>query len=748
MASGRIRGITIEIDGDTKKLNSALKDVDSQLSTTKSALKDVEKLLKLDPDNVELLDQKQRLLNEAIETTKERLETLKGAFSDNMSTEEVDALNREIIATEQSLADYEEQAAAAGGATEDLGGDMKEAKGATEDAKEGWTESKAILAELAKEGLDKAAEACKKLAKAMAGAIGDSGEYADEIITMSTKYGISTEKLQEFSYMAELVDTDLGTITGATAKLTKQMGAAAEGNEAAAEKFAELGIDIRDANGDLKSADEVFMEVIDALGQMESGVERDNVAMELFGKSAQELNPLIETGSAGIAAYAQEAHDMGAVLDEEALQSLGEMDDSFQRVEQATTALKNSIGVALAPVITQISEGIANLSQWFQSLDSETQQTIVMIAGLAAAIVPAIAVVAKIVTTVQALSGVFSALSMGPAALVVAAIAAIIAIGVTLYQHWDEICEWASDLWESIKETFNNIKEGIANAWTSVKEKATEVWNNITSFLSETWTAIKTKVSETWNNIKEQTSETWNNVKTKLSDTWNGIKEKASETWVNMKKAVSDSWNNMKENIQEKGGGIKGTILALGENYVEAWKGAFNTIDQLTGGKLSAALSKVKEILGNIKSAFTDKLNAVKDFVKGIVDKIVGFFNFKWELPKIKLPHFSITGKFSISPPSMPKISVDWYKRAYDNPVMFTSPTVLPTANGYKGFGDGAGAEVVIGLNRLQEMVGQAGGVTNNITIVQQPGQSTAQLADLVARRIQQNVERQKAVMG
>ena len=465
----------------------------------------------------------------------------------------------------------------------------------------------------------------------------------------------------------------------------------------------------------MRSADAVFLDVIDALGQMESGVERDNVAMELFGKSAQELNPLIEVGSEGIAAYAQEAHDMGAVLDEEALTSLGEMDDSFQRVEQAGTALKNTIGTALAPVITQIAESIAKLSAWFQSLDPNMQQTIITIVGLVAAIVPAIAVVAKIVTTVQALSGVFSALSMGPAALVVAAIAAIIAIGVTLYQHWDEICEWASGLWESIVETFNNIKEAISEAWNNVKEKATEVWNNITDWLSEKW---------------------------------NAIKEKASETWGNMKEAVKTSWNNMQENIKEKGGGIKGTILALGENYVEAWKGAFNTIDQLTGGKLSEALGKVKEILGNIKEAFTEKLNAVKTFVKGVIDKIVGFFKFDWSLPKLKLPHLTISGKFSISPPSVPKFSIDWYKKAYDNPVMFTSPTVLPTANGYKGFGDGAGAEVVIGLNRLQEMVGQAGGVTNNITIVQQPGQSTAQLADLVARRIQQNVERQKAVMG
>ena len=131
------------------------------------------------------------------------------------------------------------------------------------------------------------------------------------------------------------------------------------------------------------------------------------------------------------------------------------------------------------------------------------------------------------------------------------------------------------------------------------------------------------------------------------------------------------------------------------------------------------------------------------------IDSIKNFFsNLRLELPHIKLPHFSLTGTFSLNPPSIPKLSVDWYKQAYNNPVMFTNPTVIPTVNGYKGFGDGSGAEIVIGLNRLQDLVGSQGNVTNNITIIQQPGQSTAQLADMVARRIQQNVERQKAVMG
>jgi len=213
-----------------------------------------------------------------------------------------------------------------------------------------------VISDAIMAGLKKLAELGREAAQALWGTVTGAAEYADTYLTMSQTTGLSTDQLQEFAYMAELVDVSLDTMTGSMTKLTRQMSAARSGNEAAGEAFSRLGIKTTNADGSLRDSTEVFFEVIDALGQMEDGSERDALAMEIFGKSAQQLNPLIAQGRKGIEGFAEEARDMGYVLDEETLSKLGELDDSFQRLTNLRTTISNKLGAAMAPGVTRAVE--------------------------------------------------------------------------------------------------------------------------------------------------------------------------------------------------------------------------------------------------------------------------------------------------------------------------------------------------------------------------------------------------------
>ena len=236
---------------------------------------------------------------------------------------------------------------------------LDEFTGAEEDAGDGaLTLGDMISANLISEaiigGLKLLANLAKEAAEALMGAARDAAEYADEVMTMSSVTGLSTDQIQEFQYMAELVDVSLDTMTGSMTKLTRTMVSARKGGEDATKAFQQLGVRTTNADGSLRNANDVFFDVIDALGQMEDGTERDALAMEIFGKSAKELNPLIKAGRESIEAFREEAHAMGYVLDEDTLDQLGALDDSFVRLGNLRTMLSNKMGAAMAPALERV----------------------------------------------------------------------------------------------------------------------------------------------------------------------------------------------------------------------------------------------------------------------------------------------------------------------------------------------------------------------------------------------------------
>jgi len=189
--------------------------------------------------------------------------------------------------------------------------------------------------------------------------------YADEVLTMSTNTHIATDELQAYMYAAELVDVSTETLTSSMARNIRSMNSAAEGTGEVAEAYEALGISVTDADGNLRDSQEVYWQAIDALGEIDDATQRDALSMTLFGRGAQDLNSLIAVGSEGMAEYAAQAEEAGAILSEDTLGAFGEFDDVLQQVDSGVSAAKNALGTVLLPVLTQLGgEGVGLLGEF------------------------------------------------------------------------------------------------------------------------------------------------------------------------------------------------------------------------------------------------------------------------------------------------------------------------------------------------------------------------------------------------
>ena len=385
--ANKIMGITIDIEGKTSGLTKSLQEANSQISKTSSALKDVNKALELDPTNVELLAQKEALLTKQIEQTNEKLDIMKQVATDandalargDISQEQYASLTAELSKTDSALSKLQEEANAnadamngVGDGAEDAAEDMGDLSEESENTGGALSalEGTAIAVGAAMAAAFAAAiEAAKEVGKALIDSTMETSQFADELLTMSSVTGLSTEKLQELQYAAELVDVSVDTISGSMTKNLKAMDSAREGTGAAAEAYEKLGVSVTNADGSLRDQEEVYWEVIDALGNVSNETERDALAMDILGKSAKELNPLIEAGSDTMAALAEEAHETGYVMSDETLDAFGAFDDQMQRFNNATENAKHSLGGVLLPLLGDLAgEGTDLLNEFSKAM--------------------------------------------------------------------------------------------------------------------------------------------------------------------------------------------------------------------------------------------------------------------------------------------------------------------------------------------------------------------------------------------
>ena len=672
--AGRIAGITIEIGGDTTNLQKSLKGVDSQLKTTQGNLKDINKLLKLDPKNTELLTQKQKALKDAVGLAKDRLQQLKAAQSGVAEgSAEWDALQREIIATEQDLKKAETELKQFGSVS------AQQLKAAGESMKQFGSKVEDIGKKLS------------VVSGAAAGALTGLGKLgydaitsADDLNTLAKQTGVSTAELQKWSYASDLVDVSVDSMTGALKKLKKGM-------DGDAKALTALGVQTKNTDGSFRDTTEVFYDTLEALSKIEDGTERDLKAMEIFGKGADELAGIIDDGGASLKEYGAQAEELGVILDQDTLDALNETNDTIDKLKANVTTSLAKAGATLAqtfgPALEKVAGVIEKVAEGIRNLTPEQAEMIVKVLAVVAAIGPLVVIIGKVISGIGSLMTIIPLLA-GPVGIVIAAVAAAIAIGVLIVKNWDKI-----------KAAAKVVGQAVVKAWTALKTGVQNATNAVTTFVTNKWNTIKSKVTTVSNSIKSTVTNTWNNIKSKVTSVLTSI---ASTT--------STKLNAIKAKYVENGGGIKGTVSATVEAVKQYWSAGYDYINSITGGKLDKLKSKVSSVFDSIKTLVSNAVTALKNA-----------FNFTWSLPHIKVPHFRVSGgvwPYGLGGEgSLPSISIDWYKKAYDNPVMFTSPTVMATPNGYKGFGDGNGAEIVMGLDKLREVVGAGQNVTFNVVL-------------------------------
>ena len=695
---GTIKGITIEFNGDTTKLGKAFTDINAKAEGVDRALKEVNRALKFNPHNTELLAQKQTLLKTKIAQTKEQLNALKAAQKTldddpavDKTSQEYMKLKREIIEAESKLNHFNaelqktkyariiqtgEAFKTAGQKMRTAGTYMTMAGGAMVlagkkllDLSSVQAQAETKLTEIYKTRMGATKKAAAATIK-LAGALQKEGIIGDEIAISGS---------QQLATYAKYPST-INTLMPAMENLLAQQKGINATTEDATQIGNLMGKVMMGQTGALKRVGISFSEAEEKV--LKYGTEEEKAAMlaKVVTKNVGNMNKEFAKTDEGKLAQAKNAlGDVGERLGAVLLPALAKVAKWFSN--NIMPKIESLISFIEAhPIIGKAATAIAGFLVVAGPI-------IALIGGITSGIGILMTSVTKIISVVGMLGKAMSFLIANPW---VAIITMIAVAALLIWKNWDKVKAFLIKIWNAItaaaKAIWEPIKKFFVGIWTGIKDTAITVWNGIKSFFSTIWNGIKAVATAVWggikaffvgwfNTIKTVATTIWKSIKTFFTTTWNGIKKVASTVWNGIKKAVLTPINALKSALSKVWSGIKSKASSV-------WNSIKSTASSVWNG---------------VKKAITSPITAAKNAVKKIVNKIKGFFNFDFKLPKIKLPHFSI------DPPGwsigdlldgeIPSLGIDWYAKGG----IFKRPSVI-------GVGE-AGAEAVLPIDRLETML-------------------------------------------